>query len=131
MDELKHSELVTIHHISDCQDLVLTLHGLKNTCFENNIILFVYSQTYPFEPPKLTFLTDVFHPNIGDNGDVCLDILQDSWNPTLTTVKILMAIQTLLVTPNMEDPLNVKAASILKTDPKSYEERNKQAKFDT
>jgi ubiquitin-protein ligase len=30
---------------------------------------------YPFEPPKVTFTTRVFHPNIDASGRVCLDVL--------------------------------------------------------
>ena len=32
---------------------------------------------YPFEPPKLRFLTPVYHPNIALNGRICLNLLND------------------------------------------------------
>ena len=31
---------------------------------------------YPFEPPRVRFLTPVFHPNIDSDGRVCLDTLK-------------------------------------------------------
>lgn len=107
--------------MSDSQDLVLALGGLKDTPFEHNLILYVYSQAYPYEPPFVTILNDVFHPNVSDNGVICLDLLQEAWTPNLTTLKILMEIQTLLSNPNMEDPFNLKAAEMLKSNKAGYD----------
>lgn len=31
---------------------------------------------YPMVPPKIRFLTKIYHPNIDEQGRVCLDVLQ-------------------------------------------------------
>lgn len=66
-------------------------------------------------PPKVRFLTRIYHPNIDRLGRICLDILKDKWSPALQIRTVLLSIQALLSAPNPDDPLNNDAAELWKS----------------
>jgi len=71
---------------------------------------------YPFSPPRASFRTPIFHPNIAASGPICLDLLKrgsGAWSPLITVPDLLRSIQSLLNDPNPDDPLNVEAADLL------------------
>jgi len=86
--------------------------------------LFLPSE-YPMVPPKVRFLTKIYHPNIDGLGRICLDILKDNWTPTLQIRTVLLSIQSLLSAPNPDDPLANDVAELWK---KSENEAIKKAK---
>lgn len=62
-------------------------------------------QDYPFKPPKVRFCTRIYHCNIANNGEICLDTLKDQWSPALSVSKTLLSICSLLSDANPDDPL--------------------------
>jgi len=61
---------------------------------------------YPMVPPKVRFLTKLYHPNVDKLGRICLDILKSKWSPALQIRSVLLSIQALLSSPNPDDPLD-------------------------
>ena len=62
-------------------------------------------EEYPMVPPKVRFLTKIYHPNIDKLGRICLDIIKKNWSPALQMNKVLLSIQLLMSSPNPDDPL--------------------------
>ncbi|XP_046403497.1 ubiquitin-conjugating enzyme E2 R2 [Ischnura elegans] len=78
---------------------------------------------YPYSPPSIRFLTKVWHPNVYENGDLCISILHppvddpqsgelpcERWNPTQNVRTILLSVISLLNEPNTFSPANVDAS---------------------
>jgi len=74
------------------------------------------TEDYPMGPPKVRFLTKIYHPNIDKLGRICLDILKDKWSPALQIRTVLLSIQALLSAPNPDDPLANDVAEHWKRD---------------
>ncbi|KAK0552842.1 ubiquitin-conjugating enzyme E2 N [Tilletia horrida] len=83
-------------------------------------------EEYPLAPPKVRFLTKIYHPNIDKLGRICLDILKDRWSPALQIRTVLLSIQALLSAPNPDDPLANDVAEHYKTDEKAAIEVSRQ-----
>ena len=76
---------------------------------------------YPFSPPNIKFITRIFHPNISyPNGEICLNILKDSWSPALNIDSVLHSISALLATPNPDDSLNIDAGRLLRENKNEF-----------
>ncbi|KRY77900.1 Ubiquitin-conjugating enzyme E2 K [Trichinella pseudospiralis] len=80
-------------------------------------------ETYPFTPPKVKFLTRIWHPNISSaTGAICLDVLKDQWAASLTLRTVLLSIQALLGAPEPRDPQDAVVARQMMEAPSVYAE---------
>lgn len=93
-----------------------TIIGPVDTPYENGIfhLEIKFTNDYPCKPPKVKFITPIYHCNINKIGDICLDILKDRWSPVLNINKLLLSICSLLAQPNPDDPLEHDIANLYK-----------------
>lgn len=79
---------------------------------------------YPQAPPKGFFLTKIFHPNVSNKGEICVNTLKKDWKPDLGIGQLLLVflisgvanvqtIKCLLIYPNPESALNEEAGKLL------------------
>ena len=109
------------------------LFGPSDTIWEGGMFTLIleFSDEYPNKPPKVKFTTKMFHPNIYNDGRLCLDILNTNWSPVYDVSSILTSIQSLLCDPNPNSPANAEAAQMIKNDYQGYCERVKQCVEDS
>lgn len=103
----------------------VAIFGPPGTLYEGGYFkaLMKFPPDYPYSPPTVRFLTRMWHPNVYENGDVCISILHppvddpqsgelpsERWNPTQNVRTILLSIISLLNEPNTFSPANVDAS---------------------
>jgi ubiquitin-conjugating enzyme E2 A len=99
--------------------------GPPDTPFEDGTfkLKLEFTEEYPNKPPTVKFLSKMFHPNIYNDGSICLDILQNRWSPTYDVSAVLTSVQSLLDEPNPNSPANATAAEMYQSNRREYERR--------
>lgn len=116
---------ITLVDESDLYNWEVAIFGPPNTHYEGGYFKarIKFPVDYPYSPPAFRFLTKMWHPNIYENGDVCISILHppvddpqsgelpsERWNPTQNVRTILLSVISLLNEPNTFSPANVDAS---------------------
>lgn len=110
---------------TDLTHLTGYFNGPPGTPYENGVFKVDINipNEYPFKPPVMKFLTKIYHPNISSvTGAICLDILKDAWTPILTLKSSLISLQSLLQSPEPNDPQDAEVAKHYITNKKGFEE---------
>ena len=122
----------------------ITIVSNDSNIFENNFEMIIsadslwkgyiirgtitFPQNYPFIPPTIKIISDIFHPNVYENGKVCLSILntqvdetgyikeEELWSPSLTIASIFTILEHLIAEPNIESPANLDACILYRND---------------
>ncbi|KAH9499986.1 Ubiquitin-conjugating enzyme E2 T [Bulinus truncatus] len=106
--------------------------GASSTPYEGGVFQLEIQipDRYPFEPPRIRFVTPIYHPNIDKSGRICMDTLKvppkGTWRPCLNIATVLMMIRVLMGEPGSEDPLMTDIWQEFKYDYVTYAEKAKQ-----
>jgi len=114
--------------------------GQENTLYEGGFLRarLSFPSEYPLLPPKMRFITPMWHPSIYPDGSVCISILHapgddewgyetasERWLPVHTVETILISVISLLSadTPDTNSPANVDAAKEVRDDIVGYRKK--------
>uniref|UniRef100_A0A0N5A8C2 E2 ubiquitin-conjugating enzyme n=1 Tax=Syphacia muris TaxID=451379 RepID=A0A0N5A8C2_9BILA len=112
--------------------------GPPDTLYEGGFFRAVldFPKEYPQRPPKMRFLSEIWHPNIDKEGNVCISILhepgddrwgyekpEERWLPVHTVETILLSVISMLADPNHESPANVDAAKMQRENFPEFKKR--------
>ena len=109
--------------------------GPESTVYEGGVFTarLTFPSDYPLSPPKMQFVSDMFHPNVYPDGRVCISILHapgedplgyesisERWSPVQSIEKVLLSVVSMLAEPNDESGANVDAAKMWREDREQF-----------
>jgi ubiquitin-conjugating enzyme E2 S len=114
----------------DISEVQAIISGPEGTPYEtgNFKIKLKLGPEFPQAPPKGYFITKIFHPNVSNTGEICVNTLKKDWKEDLGMRHVLLTVKCLLIHPNPESALNEEAGRLLLEE---YEEYAKIAKLMT
>ena len=104
------------------QEIEAVIFGPAGTPYEGGAfrMKLVYDDGYPSQPPKGTFVTKIFHPNVGPRGEICVNTLKRDWDASVTVGHILQVVKCLLIEPGPDSALNEDAGKLLMEDYEAF-----------
>lgn len=114
------------------------IRGSDNSLYENTILhaILDFPIDYPMSPPKMTFKSKMFHPNIYEHGGVCISTLkrpgsdpteynkpEEMWTPVQSIRTIVLSVISMLNEPNCESPANLDASKEYLNSRAEYERK--------
>jgi len=111
------------------------INGSPGTPLEGGVFpaTLKFPKDYPLSPPTMKFTCEMFHPNIYQDGTVCISILHspgddpnmyesssERWSPVQSVEKILLSVMSMLAEPNDESGANIDACKMWRDDRKGY-----------
>ena len=115
----------------DPLDIQADIEGPQSTPYENGVfrVKFVIPSEFPQLAPKGYFMTKIFHPNISEKGEICVNTLKRDWNPqNWSLYNLFEVIKCLLIVPFPQSSLNEEAGKLFM---ENYDEYFRVAKMFT
>jgi len=137
-------ELVSVG-VDDTDDLYnwdILIMGPDATLYEGGFFKaqLIFPTDFPNMPPTMKFISEMWHPNVYEDGKVCISILHppgedamnaqespdERWRPILGVEQILVSVISMLSDPNDESPANLDAAVQWRNDRPAFKKKVRQ-----
>ncbi|CED82883.1 ubiquitin-conjugating enzyme [Phaffia rhodozyma] len=121
------------------------IQGPEDTPYEGGLFVarLSFPPDYPLNPFKMKFDPPILHPNVYENGEVCISILHspgedphgyesssERWSPIQSVEKVLLSVISMLAEPNVESGANIDCCKLYRDNKAEYERRVRQAVMD-
>ena len=115
---------ITIPNPENMYHFEASIIGPEDTPLEGGVFFLNVDcpKDYPQKPPKVVFITKTYHPNITEDGEICIPVLKEEWSPAVKLWQVLLAIRELLVEPGTESPLRGDVFEVFTHDRAKYDE---------
>ncbi|KAG9532201.1 hypothetical protein KCU93_g1123, partial [Aureobasidium melanogenum] len=115
----------------DTLDWVARVSGPQGSPYARGIfdISITFEDDHPRGPPRIAFLTPLFHPNVSEKGEIRLaELDKTQWSPAITIRTLLISLQAMLSDPNPLESciLNEEAAALYLQDTAEFGKRARQ-----
>lgn len=123
----------------DVYDWEVMIMGPDGTLFEGGFFKarLTFPKDFPNMPPAMKFVSEMWHPNVYEDGKVCISILhppgedamnsqesaEERWRPILGVEQILISVISMLSDPNDESPANLDAAVMWRNDRAAFKKK--------
>ncbi|ODQ66275.1 ubiquitin-conjugating enzyme [Nadsonia fulvescens var. elongata DSM 6958] len=117
------------------------IQGPEGTPYESGLFpaTLSFPEDYPLSPPTMKFTCKMWHPNIYNDGTVCISILHapgddpnmyesasERWSPIQSVEKILISVMSMLAEPNDESGANIDASKMWRESRPEFNKRVRQ-----
>lgn len=120
----------------------LMIVGPPDTFYEEGLFkaTLKFPADFPNSPPKMIFTTEICHPNVYENGEVCISILHppgedahnpqelaiERWRPILGVEAVIVSVISMLCDPNIESPAHLDNAKLFRDDLPGFKKKCRQ-----
>jgi len=124
-----------------CWELMIV--GPPDTLYEGGFFAaqLKFPKEFPNMPPVMKIKTPIWHPNVYEDGTVCISILHppgedrfnelesatERWRPILGVESIIISVISMLSDPNDESPANLDAAVMWRNDKTAFKRKVRES----